>query len=112
MALWAGGRRRLVGAVESAKVRVSGDEIVMEFSNQTKALAVFAQENHDKIEASCREVFGPSTRLTIEIEGGPTESIEADDPLMRSALEDSGVVLVQKVLGGEVISAVPDGEPN
>lgn len=111
-ALWAGGRRRLVGAVESAEVRVSGDEIVMEFSIQTKALAVFAQENHDELEASCREVFGPSAQLTIEIEGGPTESIEADDPLMRAVLEDPGVILVQKVLGGEVISAVPDGDPN
>ncbi len=111
-ALWAGGRRRLAGAVESAEVQVSGDEVVMEFSTKTKALAVFAQENHGEIEASCREVFGPSTRLTIKIEGGPAESIEGNDPLMRSALEDPGVVLVQKILGGEVISAVPDGDPN
>ncbi len=111
-ALWAGGHRRLVGAVEGAEVRLSGDEIVMEFSRQTKALAVFAQESHDEIEASCREVFGPLARLTIEVEGGSVESIEGDDTLMRAALEDQGVVLVQKVLGGEVISAVPDGDPN
>lgn len=111
-ALWAGGRRRLAGAVEGAEVRLSGDEIVMEFSGQDKALAVFAKENHDEIEASCREVFGPAARLTIEVEGGAAEGIEGDDALMRVVLQDQGVVLVQKVLGGEVISALPDGDPN
>lgn len=111
-ALWAGGCRRLVGAVEGAEVRLSGDEIVMAFPTQAKSLAVFARENREEFEVSCRQVFGPSARLTIEVEGGFAAADEGDDPLMRAALEDPGVVLVRKVLGGEVISAVPDGDPN
>lgn len=111
-ALWAAGRRRLVGAVEGAVVSLSGDQLVLEFTSQTKSLAVFARENHDELEASCREVFGPLTQLKIEVEGGIATSGEDDDPLMRVVLEDHGVAMVQKVLGGGVISAVPDGDPN
>ena len=111
-ALWAGGQRRLVGAVEGSTVRLSDDELVLEFSTQAKPLAVFARQCFDELEASCREVFGSSIRLTIEVEGGVAPGQEDENPLMREALADPGVILVQKVLGGEVISAVPDGEPN
>ncbi|RLE31524.1 MAG: hypothetical protein DRJ61_11245, partial [Acidobacteria bacterium] len=93
-------------------VRLSDDELVLEFSTQAKPLAVFARQCFDELEASCREVFGSSIRLTIEVEGGVAPGQEDENPLMREALADPGVILVQKVLGGEVISAVPDGEPN
>lgn len=111
-ALWAGGRRRLVGVVEGSTVRVSGDEIVLEFSTEAKPLAVFARQCFDELEASCREVFGPTIRLTFEGEGSAALGQEDENPLMREALGDPGVILVQKVLGGEVISAAPDGDPN
>lgn len=111
-ALWDGGRRRLVGAVEGSEVRHSGDQIVMEFSNKAQALAVFARENRPELEALCQEIFGASTRLMIEIEGDSQAVSEGGDPLMLAALEDPGVVLMQKVLGGEVISVIPDGDPN
>lgn len=111
-ALWDGGRRRLVGAVEGARVRHEGDQVVLEFESTARTLAVFARENHAELEALCRELFGASTRLTIEIEGDTDAVGEDGDPLMRAALDDPGVVLMQKVLGGEIISVIPDGEPN
>ncbi len=111
-ALWTGGRRRLAGVVEGSTVRLSDDEIVLIFSTQAKSLAVFARENIDELEASCREVFGPSFRLTIEVEGGGPPDQKDDDLLKQEALRDPGIILVQKVLGGNVISAAPDGDPN
>jgi len=111
-ALWAGGRRRLVGTVEGAQIRLSDDQIVMEFSTQNRALGVYARENLDELEVVCREVFSGSIQLRVEFENGASESIGNDDELMRTAVEDPGVRLVQKVLGGEVKWAVPDGNPN
>ncbi len=111
-ALWASGRRRLVGVVEGATVQLSDDVIALMFTTKDRPLAVFADQHLAELEKSCREVFGHGVRLTIEIEGGVALDQEDEASLMREVRGDSGVILVQRILGGEVISAAPDGEPN
>lgn len=107
-ALWNGGRRRLVGAVEGATVRVEGNEVILEYRGGMHALASVAREHAADLEQACREVFGPSSHLTIT--GGPDESEE--NALRSRALEDPGVMLVKTVIGGELASVAADQETN
>jgi len=109
--LWAAGQRRLAAAVEAAAVRLSEDDLILEFSPEDRVLASFAEHNLDELTAACRESIGSEVRPNIKIEGhSPDEG--GSDGLMDLVLKDPGVVLVRKIIGGDVVSVVADGDPN
>ncbi len=109
--LWAAGQRRLAGAVEAAAVRLSENDLILEFSPEDRVLASFAEHNLDELTAACRESIGSEVRPNIKIEGhSPDEG--GSDGLMDLVLKDPGVVLVRKIIGGDVVSVVADGDPN
>jgi hypothetical protein len=112
-ALWEGGERRLAGVVERAEVSGGAGAVTLRFSSDDDTIAGFANgEARSRLEAACREVFGPEVSLRLETEAPAPDEAAADGPLMRQALDDPGVARVVRIMGGEVASVRPDGRPN
>ena len=74
--------------------------------------AAASAEYRPQLEAACREVFGESAGLVVEVDGAPVEEAVEQSPLMRQALADGGVIMVRQILGGEIVDVRPNGEAN
>jgi len=109
-ALWNQGERRLAGMVESATVSQMDRRLVLGFSHDARRLAsAAAGEHRSTLEEVCRTVFGQEVELEVEVNGAPISQSTEQDDLTRRALDDDAVVMVRRILGGDVVDVRANG---
>ncbi len=103
---------RIAGAVEGAEVRVEDGVAVLRFPPESRGLGDFVADSgvSGRLEGACRDVLG-TAGVRVEIKGAET-STDPDRMLPdTNAEQDPQLQLALKVLGGQVVSVRPDGEP-
>ena len=104
--LWAEHDHELAGAVDSAEGRLEDGLLVLRFAAGRQPLAdlVDAAAARRRLEAACQ-------RLALPVSGLKVEVAEDQRSLLATAAADPAVVLVQRVIGGDLVSAWPDDGP-
>ncbi len=112
-AAWARGLRRLAGVVEGAEVTAGDQVVTLRFAAESPGVAAFANgDARGQLETVCKEVFGQAVTLQLETATPANGEAVADGPLMRQALEDPGVEMVRRIMGGEIVAVRPDVQAN
>lgn len=112
-ALWEQGQRRLAGVVEGSQVEVRDETVVLTFAADSRVMATAAATEYKaRLLETCREVFGERAEFEVEINGRAVEQAAGDDSLVQKALDDEGVMMVRRILGGEVVDVSPNGGVN
>jgi hypothetical protein len=103
-ALWEDGHKQLASAVDSSRCSLDDGVLALHFGHEAAALAALIQETeHSKLlDAACRSLFPEFTKLQMSVETGRAS-------LEQEALADPQVLLVQRILGGEIVHVRPDG---
>ena len=111
-ALW-DSEPRIAGAVEGAEVRFEDGVAVLRFPPESTGLAEFVADPgvSARLEQSCRDLLGADgVRVETAAVGASTQP--DGEGLKVDAEQDPQLQLALKVLGGQVVSIRPDGEPS
>ncbi|MCP4895891.1 MAG: DNA polymerase III subunit gamma/tau [bacterium] len=100
---------RLAGALESAVVVAQGDTLSVQLPASAAGLAQFLSRDDSQktLREACRELRPEVQHIAVEVAGAESGS-EVQPSLKVAALEDSGVQLAQRILGGDVVHVKPD----
>ncbi len=111
-ALW-DDRPRIAAALESAELLIEGPTLTLSFGtgNKAKAMATFLDSGEARpiLEATCRQVFPGVDTVQIRVEGSAAAAKSAPG-LEKDARNDPEVVLARRILGGDIVSVLPDRE--
>ena len=75
--------------------------MIFAFNGDAEAMAAVIESGRNEVEALCRELFD-------NVQGFDVEIAERQSTLEKVVAEDEKIMLIQRIIGGDIVGVQPD----